>query len=143
MADEANEQTRSYIQNQFVDCRAKRDGGRIREHDWSGTPLGPLEEWSDTLLATANLMLHSPFPTILAWGPDMVFLYNDAAISTLTIKHPGALGGIYREVFNEAWELVGAIWKRVITGARRRCETTCSSQFSSTGCWKTTISATP
>jgi PAS domain S-box-containing protein len=81
---------------------------RIREHDWSGTPLGPLEEWSDTLLATVNLMLHSPFPTILAWGPDMVFLYNDAAISTLTKKHPGALGGIYREVFNEAWELVGA-----------------------------------
>jgi signal transduction histidine kinase len=28
-------------------------------------------------------MLHSPFPTILLWGPEMVFLYNDAAISTL------------------------------------------------------------
>jgi PAS domain S-box-containing protein len=81
---------------------------RIREHDWSRTPLGPVEEWSDTLLATVNLMLHSPFPTILAWGPEMVFLYNDAAISTLTHKHPSALGGLYRDVFHEAWELVGA-----------------------------------
>lgn len=82
--------------------------GRIREHDWVRTPLGPIEEWSETLVATTNLMLHSPFPTILSWGPEMVFLYNDAAILTLTDKHPGALGGLYREVFHEAWELVGA-----------------------------------
>ena len=115
---------------------------RIREHDWSRTPLGPLEEWSDTLLATVNLMLHSPFPTILAWGPEMVFLYNDAAISTLTQKHPGALGGLYREVFNEAWELVGADLEAFFTGVRRRCGTTCSSRFLLMGCWKTTIGAT-
>ncbi len=53
---------------------------RIRSYNWSQTPLGPIEDWSETLLATANLMLHSPFPTILSWGPEMVFLYNDAAI---------------------------------------------------------------
>jgi PAS domain S-box-containing protein len=82
--------------------------GRIRDHDWSLTPLGPIQEWSETLLATTNLMLHSPFPTILSWGPEMVFLYNDAAISTLTVKHPGALGALYRDVFSEAWDLVGA-----------------------------------
>jgi PAS domain S-box-containing protein len=81
---------------------------RIRAFDWSKTPLGRIEGWSETLLATTNLMLHSPFPTILSWGPEMVFLYNDAAISTLTLKHPIALGGFYREVFHEAWDLVGA-----------------------------------
>src|ERR1700723_3049799 len=81
---------------------------RIRSYDWSQTPLGPIENWSETLLATANLMLHSPFPTILSWGPEMVFLYNDAAISTLTSKHPDALGGLYRDIFREAWDLVGA-----------------------------------
>src|SRR5580698_3697101 len=80
--------------------------GLIRAHNWSKTPLGPLEEWSETLLAIVNLMLHSPFPTILSWGPEMVFLYNDAAISTLTVKHPSALGGLYRDVFHEAWDLV-------------------------------------
>jgi PAS domain S-box-containing protein len=51
-------------------------------------------------------MLHSPFPTILSWGTEMVFLYNDAAISTLTAKHPTALGSLYRDVFPEAWDLV-------------------------------------
>ena len=81
---------------------------RIRAHDWSASPLGPIENWSETLLATVNLMLHSPFPTILSWGPEMVFLYNDAAISTLTAKHPSALGALYRDVFHEAWDLVRA-----------------------------------
>jgi PAS domain S-box-containing protein len=81
---------------------------RIRSYDWTQTPLGRIEDWSETLLATANLMLHSPFPTILSWGPEMVFLYNDAAISTLTTKHPNALGGLYRDVFREAWDLVSA-----------------------------------
>ena len=46
---------------------------RIRAHHWAATPLGPIEEWSETLAATVNLMLHSPFPTILSWGPEMVF----------------------------------------------------------------------
>src|SRR6204780_3934678 len=80
----------------------------IRAHNWPKTPLGAIEDWSETLLATVNLMLHSPFPTILSWGPEMVFLYNDAAISTLTVKHPKALGGLYRDVFHEAWDLVSA-----------------------------------
>lgn len=80
--------------------------GRIRAHKWAETPLGSIEDWSETLLATVNLMLHSPFPTILSWGPEMVFLYNDAAISTLTAKHAAALGGLYRDVFHEAWDLV-------------------------------------
>jgi PAS domain S-box-containing protein len=82
--------------------------GRIRAHNWSKTPLGPIEGWSETLLATVNLMLHSPSPTVLCWGKDMVFLYNDVAISTLTIKHPKALGAYYRDVFLEAWDLVSA-----------------------------------
>src|SRR5271170_3062128 len=79
---------------------------RIRAYNWSQTPLGPIEDWSETLLTTTNLMLHSPFPTILSWGPEMVFLYNDAAISTLAAKHPSALGAFYRDVFSEAWDLV-------------------------------------
>src|SRR5271156_2416458 len=82
--------------------------GLIRAYNWSKTPLGPIEGWSETLLATVNLMLHSPFPTVLSWGEEMVFLYNDAAISTLTVKHPRALGADYRDVFREAWDLVRA-----------------------------------
>jgi PAS domain S-box-containing protein len=81
---------------------------RIRAHNWAATPLGSLDRWSETLIATVNLMLHAPFPTIVAWGPEMVFLYNDAAIPTVMGKHPGALGSMFRDVFHEAWDLVSA-----------------------------------
>lgn len=80
---------------------------RIREYPWQTTPLGVLDGWSETLIAAMNLMLHSPFPTTLLWGPEMVFLYNDAAIPTLMGKHPHALGHPYRKVFSEVWDLVG------------------------------------
>src|SRR5579863_5263841 len=79
---------------------------RIRAHDWAATPIGTIDGWSETLIATVNLMLHSPFPTIVSWGPEMVFLYNDAAIPTLAGKHPEALGKLYCDVFVEAWSLV-------------------------------------
>jgi PAS domain S-box-containing protein len=82
--------------------------GCIRAHNWTATSLGPIEEWSETLVAIVNLMLQSPFPTILSWGPEMVFLYNDAAIPTLRGKHPDALGALYHDVFREAWDLVSA-----------------------------------
>ena len=82
--------------------------GRIRAHDWSATPLGPLDGWSETLIASINLMLHSPSPTALSWGTEMVLLYNDAAIPTLMEKHPHSLGRSCREVFSEAWDVVGA-----------------------------------
>jgi PAS domain S-box-containing protein len=82
--------------------------GRIRAHNWAATSLGPIDEWSPTLVAIVNLMLHSPFPTILSWGSEMVFLYNDAGIPTLRGKHPSALGALYRDVFREAWDLVSA-----------------------------------
>ena len=82
--------------------------GRIRAHNWAATSLGPIDEWSSTLVAIVNLMLHSPFPTILSWGSEMVFLYNDAGIPTLGGKHPSALGALYRDVFREAWDLVSA-----------------------------------
>jgi PAS domain S-box-containing protein len=81
---------------------------RIRAYNWAATSLGPIEEWSETLIATVNLMLHSPFPTILSWGREMVFLYNDAGIPTLMGKHPSALGRLFRSVFHEAWDLVSA-----------------------------------
>ena len=79
----------------------------VRAFDWAATPLGPIEQWSDTLIATVNLVLLSPLPATLSWGPDLLFLYNDAALPAFADKHPQALGRPYRHVFAEAWHLVG------------------------------------
>jgi hypothetical protein len=39
-----------------------------RAFDWSETPVGPIEEWPDTLLITVNTLLASRFPMFLWWG---------------------------------------------------------------------------
>jgi hypothetical protein len=41
---------------------------RIRTHDWSGTPLGPIEGWPSCLRTALGLVFGSPFPMVLAWG---------------------------------------------------------------------------
>ena len=78
----------------------------IRSFPWEKTPLGPLNDWSETFLSFVNLLVSSPLPATLSWGPDLIFLYNDAAIPTLGALHPEALGRRYSDVFREAWSHV-------------------------------------
>jgi hypothetical protein len=85
-------------------------------------------------------MLHSPLPTILSWGLEMVFLYNDAAISTLTVKHLNALGGLYREV-REAWDLVSADLEACTYRGGTAVRTTSSYRSPAMESWRATIGA--
>jgi PAS domain S-box-containing protein len=79
----------------------------VRQFDWSTTPLGPIDTWSETLIAFVNHTLNAPLPATLAWGREYITFYNEAAISSLGTKHPEALGKPYSEVFVEAWDFVG------------------------------------
>jgi hypothetical protein len=49
----------------------------IRSKDWSATPLGAMETWSETLCATVNILLLSPFSFSIYWGTELTLLYND------------------------------------------------------------------
>ncbi len=80
----------------------------IRSKDWSRTPLGPIAAWSETLLTSVNLMLSSPIPMQLLWGPELAVLYNDALRPAFSDKHPHALGRPGRSVWAEVWPLVGS-----------------------------------
>lgn len=79
----------------------------MRATDWSATPLGPVESWSQSLRATIRLMLTSRFPMWLGWGEELMFFYNDAyAARTLGEKHPWALGKPFAVVWSEVWREV-------------------------------------
>jgi len=80
---------------------------RIRALDWQRTAIGPISEWSDTLLVAANLMLAASHPILLLWGPDLILLYNDAFRPILTDRHPQALGDRGREFWVDVWPVVG------------------------------------
>jgi PAS domain S-box-containing protein len=86
----------------------------IRTHDWSLTPLGPIEDWSEALLLSANLMLSCAFPSIVFWGKELVQLYNDALIPVLAERHPSGLGQTAQECWWDAWQIVGPNLKRVM-----------------------------
>jgi PAS domain S-box-containing protein len=89
-------------------------GRLIREHDWSQTPLGPIESWPQSLKTSINLILDSQHPMWIGWGKDATFLYNDAYIQVLSLaKHPWALGRPAAEVWAEIWDICGPLADKV------------------------------
>lgn len=65
---------------------------RIRAFDWSVTSLGPLQHWSHSLRSTVQLMLGSPVPMVMLWGPLGYMIYNDAYAVFAGGRHPYLLG---------------------------------------------------
>ena len=82
--------------------------------DWSKTPLGPPEEWSEALRTTVETCLGSRFPVIIFWGPELVQIYNDSYRPILGSKHPEALGQTAAECFPEIWDVVGPMLRGVL-----------------------------
>ncbi len=89
-------------------------GRLIREFDWSQTSLGALSQWSESILAATNVCVNSKFEICLWLGSDLIFVYNDAYISSLATKHPIALGKPGREVWWDIWDTVGPMLRRVV-----------------------------
>jgi hypothetical protein len=88
----------------------------LRETDWSRTPLGPLEGWSDELRAAVSTMLPSHVPMALMWGPELVQLYNDAFRPTIGSNHPAALGRRAADNDPRAWSELGPLTTGVMAG---------------------------
>jgi PAS domain S-box-containing protein len=80
---------------------------RVRAFDWESTSIGPVSEWTDTLLGAVNMMLSASHPILLLCGPKLVLLYNDAFTPILTDRHPDALGDRGREFWTDVWPVVG------------------------------------
>ncbi len=87
----------------------------VREYDWSATALGPIDAWSPEVVAIVNLTLCSAMPTRLLWGSELILIYNDAYSEFAGARHPAALGKPAREVFSEAWHVVGPQIESVFT----------------------------
>jgi signal transduction histidine kinase len=81
-------------------------GIRIREFDWSTTPLGAVESWSPALRTMVRFLLANRFPLLLWWGPQYVSIYNDPYRPVLGAKHPWALGRPVSECWREIWDVL-------------------------------------
>lgn len=79
----------------------------MRSHDWSQTPLGAVETWSQSLKTAVRIMLTSRQAMFVWWGDELINLYNDAYRAILGGKHPEALGKPAAIVWREIWHQVG------------------------------------
>jgi PAS domain S-box-containing protein len=88
----------------------------VRQFDWSRTPLGPIQGWSDILVTTVNLILASRHPMFLWWGPELIQFYNDGYRPSIRAdKHPSALGQQGMECWPEIWPIIGPQIEAVMT----------------------------
>jgi len=74
-----------------------------RSVDWGATALGPLEDWSSELRSMSNMIMGSPHPAAMYWGPEYVAIYNEAYIALAGQKHPQLMGMSYKDAWAELW----------------------------------------
>ncbi|HEV2327200.1 MAG TPA: ATP-binding protein [Verrucomicrobiae bacterium] len=92
-------------------------GERIRRFDWSKTPIGPIAQWPSSLVTSVRIMLASRQPIWIGWGPEFIYLYNDAYKAIIGGRHPSALGKPSREVWPEIWDIIGPMLRSAMGGA--------------------------
>lgn len=87
-------------------------GKLIRSMDWSATPLGPVDQWPQSLRTSVSLCLSSTFPILIAWGPDTIQIYNDSYRPICGAKHPESMGMNFRICWETALSVVGDAFTR-------------------------------
>jgi signal transduction histidine kinase len=89
-----------------------------RAFNWSETALGPAATWPLSLRTLVQVILDSPTPMFLWWGPELTQIYNDAYRPSLggSGRHPQALGMAGRECWTDIWDAIGPQIEQVMSG---------------------------
>ncbi|KAG5981356.1 hypothetical protein E4U55_003012 [Claviceps digitariae] len=86
-----------------------------KTRDWASTPLGPMADWSADLRTMSSLVMATPHPAAMYWGPECVAIYNEAYISLAGQKHPQLMGSRYKDAWVEIWDEIKPVmdnaWK--------------------------------
>jgi signal transduction histidine kinase len=93
-------------------------GARMRTHDWRSSPLGPPENWPQSLKTIVRVMLDSRYAMWMAWGPDLTFFCNDAYLPTVGRKRGWVLGARSDEVWKEIWPDIGPRIEHVLASGQ-------------------------
>ncbi|REA57394.1 diguanylate cyclase [Dyadobacter luteus] len=91
-------------------------GELIRSMDWSTTALGPVSGWPQSLRTSVSLCLSSTFPILIAWGPELIQIYNDSYRPICGAKHPESMGQNFKICWETALPVVGAAFDRGLAG---------------------------
>ena len=73
-----------------------------------------MDQWPESLRAVSGLVVASPFPMIVLWGPELVQIYNDGYRDVMGAKHPAGLGQPTRDCWPEVWDFNAPIYEGVV-----------------------------
>jgi PAS domain S-box-containing protein len=90
--------------------------GLIRDFDWAGTALGPIESWPQSLRAIVAMIINSQVPIVLLWGECGHMIYNDAYSRFAADRHPQLLGSKVRDGWPEVADFNDHIMKVGLSG---------------------------
>jgi hypothetical protein len=94
-------------ENSVLPLGGGQTGELFRSIDWSQNPLGPCEQWPESLKALLRTMFHSRQPMFLWWGPELIQFYNDSYLPSFGVgKHPQAMGQRGQECWPEIWPII-------------------------------------
>lgn len=104
-------------------CEGTEMGALVLATDWAATPLGPPDRWSMGLRTAVGICLSSRFPMLVAWGPELIKIYNDGYRPLLGAdKHPWAMGARVVDVWPEVWDVIGPLFDSVRSTGRATWE---------------------
>jgi PAS domain S-box-containing protein len=91
-------------------------GVLIAAHDWSRTPLGPIEAWPSSLITATGIVVQSAVPMVMLWGADGIMIYNDGYSVFAGGRHPAQLGMKVREGWPEVADFNDNVMKVGLAG---------------------------
>ena len=91
-------------------------GQQIRSINWLATAIGSPDEWPQSLKTAISIMLQTPVPMFIAWGPAFTFFCNDAYRSLLPDRHTNIAGRNASEIFAAEWNNLEPVFNEVLHG---------------------------
>lgn len=91
----------------------------IARTDWSNTALGAASQWPQSLRTAVDIVIHSPMPMLLLWGPQLTQIYNDGFAMLAGSKHPHAFGQPAHQMWPELRAFTDPIYSAVLQGQVR------------------------
>ena len=91
----------------------------IARLDWANSPLGEASTWPQSLRTAVDIVIHSPMPMLLLWGPQLTQIYNDGFALLAGSKHPHAFGQPTHQIWPELQDFTDPIYSAVLQGQVR------------------------
>ncbi|CUI09087.1 response regulator [Massilia antarctica] len=88
----------------------------VASTDWSSTDLGDPRAWPPALRLCVDIVLNTPLPMLLLWGPRRIVVFNHAYADLAGPRHPRAPGGLVPSVWPAPLAASAAALERALGG---------------------------